>query len=258
MGLGTFKRFERTQDNRKNLVGWESVPVTVSEGWALELCGEAIDLDDLREALRPPFDPWVEEYLDGETARLLLRSKMWAGLGTTGEMMAEARRLVDQINGAHLVGQSDAKPITAGITLRFRADGTRDHVMIAATGHFKLEGMRVRMHLSNLAVGPPPEPAPSPMQRRIARAVDNEIVADFLTFIARLDNWFDLYKALELAEDLCGGETDAKRLEPRWKSLKRTANRYRHAPGPKHTLPPRPATIDEGREILLRIARAVI
>jgi hypothetical protein len=28
-------------------------------GWAVELTGDKIDVDDLRELLAPPFDPWL-------------------------------------------------------------------------------------------------------------------------------------------------------------------------------------------------------
>jgi hypothetical protein len=103
----------------------------VSEGWALELRGEKFDLDDLREGLRPPFDPWVEEYeLDG-AAMLLLRSKNWSGLYSTADMMADARRLIDQINAVHLVGQPDARPIEYGVTLRFGQNGKPLPIMLA-------------------------------------------------------------------------------------------------------------------------------
>jgi hypothetical protein len=49
-----------------------------SVGWAVELTGHPIDLDDLRETLQPPFDRWIEDYQSDEGMRPLLRTAAWA------------------------------------------------------------------------------------------------------------------------------------------------------------------------------------
>jgi hypothetical protein len=232
--------------------------ILVSAGWALELLGERFDLDDLREGLRPPFDPWVEEYQDGAQTRLLLRSNAWSELTSTGEMMAEAVRLIDHINGVLLVGQSDAQPISHGITLRFLEDGTRVPVLIAGSAQITLGGCRVR---GRVVVETPrsfKEPAASVMQERLQKADCQTVISDLLTFIIRADNWFDLFKAMESVERLIGGEAAAQALSSEWKRVRRTANRHRHAPSAKHTLPPKPPTIPEARNVVIGVARQVI
>jgi hypothetical protein len=50
-----------------------------SPGWAVELVGEKFDVDDFREMLPPPFDPWVEDYsMDGGSV-VILRTGTHAG-----------------------------------------------------------------------------------------------------------------------------------------------------------------------------------
>jgi len=47
--------------------------VSVSEGWAVCLVGDQIDVDDLRDMLIPPFDPWIESLIeDGVTKPTLV------------------------------------------------------------------------------------------------------------------------------------------------------------------------------------------
>lgn len=230
----------------------------VSAGWALELRGQKIDLDDLRESLRPPFDPWVEEYIEGGERLLLLRSDAWKELASTGEMMAEAARLIDHINGVLLIEHPDAKPISNGITLRFREDGSRVPVLIAASANITLEGCRVRGRAVVGSIEPPLEPTPSIMQVRLRAADQQPVVSDLLTFINRADNWFDLFKAMESVERLIGGEVAAQQISSDWKRVRRTANRHRHAPSPKHTLPTNPPSIPEARDLLIAVARHVI
>jgi hypothetical protein len=226
----------------------------VSEGWALELRGEKFDLDDLREGLRPPFDPWVEEYeLDG-AAMLLLRSKNWSGLYSTADMMADARRLIDQINAVHLVGQPDARPIEYGVTLRFGQNGKPLPIMLAATGNFTLQGGRSRTTIAGRK-DPSAEagPVPSPMQQRIARASSDDDTADLLGFVARANNWFDLYKAMECLERVAGGGHVLKALETDWATVRQTANCHRHAPNEaKFPFPLNPPDLDQARAVVLR------
>lgn len=230
----------------------------VSAGWALELCGDELDLDDLRNTLKPPFDPWVEDYNDGERAMLLLRSQTWANLETTGEMMDDARRLLELINGANCVAHSDARPLVPGITLRFDPNGNRLPIVIAATGNITLRGVRARGRFSVGDGGQTQEPVASPIQQWLQRANTDDRTADLLAFIARADNWFDIYKAMECIKKLnSGGATEI--LHPEWRRVQQTANCHRHAPNPDaYPLPARPTDLSEARDVLLLVARQVL
>lgn len=238
----------------------------VSAGWALELRGEQIDLDDVRQGLKPPFDPWVEDCRDGENEILLLRSHSWENAETTAEMMADAVRLIKHINGALLLEYPDAALISHGVTFRFDEDGLPLPVTIRGALNITLPALRARGRAVVESKTPKPEPTPSPMQMRLQKADELTVVSDLMTFLVRAENrveidtdtWFDVFKAIESVEALVGGEANAIKLAKDWKRAKQTANRYRHAPSPKHQLPKNPPSVDEAKSIVVAVARDVV
>lgn len=235
-----------------------------SAGWAVEITGERFDLDDLREMLRKPFDPWVEDYHLQGTIRLLLRSNSWATVADSSVVLEDARRLVTRINGAKLVLQSDSLPVSLGELFNFRSDGTRLPILIAATGHFKLSGFRMRGRATIASAEPPPPPTQSPLQNWLHGADTNNNHADLLEHLARADNWYDVYKSAEIIRRIAkrGGGIRAL-LEPtqssQWDRVWQMANCMRHAPDPvKYPLPAIPPTIEEARTLLFLAARVVL
>jgi hypothetical protein len=65
-------------------------------GWGVVLGGEALDLEDWREALKQPFDPWVMETEDEP----ILRSSLLNPATTASEAYELAKVLMEQVNGA--------------------------------------------------------------------------------------------------------------------------------------------------------------
>lgn len=169
-----------------------------SAGWAVEITGERIDLDDLRDMLKQPFDPWVEDYNDEGTVRLLLRSSSWSAAEDSAVVLEDARRLVTRINGAKLVLQSDSLPVSLGSLFNFGSDGTRLPILIAATAHIRLGGSRMRGWATVASANPPPPPRPSPLQNWLQEADTSSDRADLLEHLARADNWYDVYKSAEI------------------------------------------------------------
>jgi hypothetical protein len=230
----------------------------VSEGWAVALVGEDFDLDVARLNLRGPFDTWVEDYRVDGTSVLLLRSRGWSDMLKAREMLADADRLVTQINAIALLEQSDACPLTLGMAFRFDGNGKSLPIIVAAAGQMTITGGRVRFH--TVSIGAPlAMPAPSRMQDRLERAAETDSVADLLTFITRADNWFDLFKAMESLESLIPGKAHgAKKRFADWDRTRRTANYARHSPTKQEPLPPNPPTLDEARQILLAAVNQII
>lgn len=239
--------------------------MTVSPGWAIELQGEKLDLEDFESELAWLHTPWVER-VDGT---LLLRSTTWASLQDGGAVMEEGHRLIEQLNGAARLVHDDARDVRLGALRRFDDNGHPMPVTIAATLNVTLDGVRGR---GRAVVSPEPAAVsgPSLMQRAIAAAdkdaSDNR--AELLLHIARANNWFDLYKAMELAETIMGGEHElTKALKAQglggdhkiWKGVRNTANHYRHAPPKANALPSNPsATPDEGLIRILPTIRRVV
>lgn len=109
---------------------------------------------------------------------------------------------------------------------------------------------------------PAPPPKPSNPQRWLSIASEDDLLADALTYFARGDDWFDIFKALEcLFLRFGGGEKEF--LDLGWADageitrLKRTANFERHARR-KFIPPPRPMGRIEARDLLAKLmARAL-
>ena len=110
----------------------------------------------------------------------------------------------------------------------------------------------------NLVTPPPPEP--SATQGWMQASESNDDIADLLVYAGRADNWFDTYKAVEIAERMVGGEHNLQKLvgpaSTQLKNMRSTANFYRHARG--YYKPPVLTTQDEARSLLASIVRTVI
>ena len=154
------------------------------------------------------------------------------------------------------------------------------HVLLGASGagkssvlslHVFMEPRGGELRLKGRAVGvvlgsdgkpkPAPPPEPSNPQRWLSIAAEDDLLADALTYFARGDDWFDIFKALEcLFLRFGGGEKEFLDLD--WADageitrLKRTANFERHARR-KFVPPPRPMGRTEARDLLAKLmARA--
>jgi hypothetical protein len=92
--------------------------MTNSPGWVVELVGEKFDLDDLRNDLACPFDPWGEDYATDINSMPLLRSTSWTAFNKAGEVFRDAGRMIDRINGALLLIHPHAKPVKLGEPIR--------------------------------------------------------------------------------------------------------------------------------------------
>lgn len=234
-------------------------PMKNAEGWAVELKGEQIDIDDVREVLQPPFDPWIEDHLTGDSVVIpLLRTKAWAPLSKPADVTRDARRIVQRLNGAAILIHSDAKPIGVGFALKFDAAGKRIPMLSAASARLNLSLGRTRTR-DRVAAVTSATPSESSVQRWLRESDADEKRAELLLHLTRADNWYDLFKSAELVRKLAGGETALKSALgpdwPYWRSMFRTANCYRHAPdSEKYPLPAPPAELEEAREFLFKLA----
>lgn len=231
-------------------------------GWAIELIGEKFDIDDLRNYLVSPFDPWVEDYSTDTGPTPLLRSSGWTAFNKAGEVFRDAGRMIDRINGALLLIHPDAKPVKLGQPIRFGDDGKRQHILFAETGHFRLTGGRVRMTIGERSVVSVSN-AQSRLQKWLKEAELDDTRAELFVHLNRADNWFDLFKSAELARKLAGGKNKLYHVlgcdKKEWERIWQTANCYRHAPDPaKYPLPAPPAAFEAAREFMLKVISRIL
>jgi hypothetical protein len=226
-------------------------------GWGAMLAGDPLDLEDWRETLKQSFDPWVTT----AEARLILRSSRLDGEAKPIAAYERAKALMDEVNGALRASRRTGIVRLDGVAEVFH-DGRCRPVAIEQM----VSAVRIREGFVATLLGadgkPKPDPAPRPseVQRWLSIAAEDDLLADALTYFARGDDWFDVYKALECLEMRFGGEEEFRSLgwadKGKIKLLKRTANSGRHA-RKKFDPPPHPMERTEARDLLAQLmARA--
>jgi len=233
-------------------------------GWGVVLGGHAFDLELWREAFKQPFDPldpWVMETKFGP----ILRSSQLDGAATASAAYERAKALMDEVNGAMRASRRTETVRLEGI-VEILSDETVRRQLFEQTGEvLRLKGRAVGGIGLDGAPEPPKPDEPSEPQQWLSIAAEDDLLADALTYFARGDDWFDVYKALECLEMRFGGARKGQVERFRglgWadpdkiKLLKQTANSGRHA-RKKFDPPPDPMEWTEARDLLAKLmARA--
>jgi hypothetical protein len=236
---------------------------TSGPGWIAEVQGHCFDLAYWEQSLRRPFDPICERIPYGDSTVWALRSKTFDQLQTAEEVRDRATVLIDLLNGA-LSAQCGAEPLTLQRVARIDASGNL-HFTHFAELHESMRLMEtltaeVRDMHGNLIA--PPSPAASQAQRWVQAAERSNDVADMLIFAGRANNWFDIYKALELAQSLAGGRSGRKlnvllgRANDEFERMQRTANMHRHARSKDP--PPNPMALADAMSLLPFVIRTLL
>lgn len=200
-------------------------------GWGIVLKGHDFDLGDWKDALKPPYDPWVEETKVG----LVLRALRFDQATAPEQVNDLAESVLDLLNGALAISHRAKEVENDGIVELMEDGSARRHVFAKPLG---LE-MRVKAGAAAVVIGPDgkskpdPEPVRSLPQRWLKITDADGYLADALIYYSRGDDWFDIFKALECLFARFGGEVKFKARE--WVDkgkvdrLRQTANNQRHA-----------------------------
>jgi len=212
-------------------------------------------------SLRPPFDPWCERIFRDGSEALALRSGAFDLARTASEAWGRAVPLVHMVNGA-FAAEAGMEPLSIRAIVRpggeeewfppvFPEGAVRiDGEIPAAPGGICGED-------DTLVPGPAPEP--SAIRRLIRAAGKDGAVADLLVLMGRADNWLDVHKTLELAEELCGGGCQLAGLlggqSAKYTGIRSTASFHRFG----HGRPPKvPERLSDARRFLSLAVRAVL
>lgn len=227
-------------------------------GWYARLEGDSVDLEDWCHSLNKPFDPVALKLADGET---VLSSSEFADAASASEVRERALTLIGRMNGA-LSLWNDARPVRFAGVYRVDDEGKRHTILFAEAA---IELNRCVMRATAVILGldgkpiPPAPPTPSKPQDWNRLAATSDDVSDLLDHLGRADNWFDIYKAIELAERIAGNERKLVKLFAgtgvEVKRLKMSANFYRHARAPR---PAEPFSLKEARSTITYIAQRVL
>ena len=240
--------------------------------WGACLSGHNLDLLDWAEVLKQPFDPWVDVIERAGETLFVLRSEQFNRATSADELLALAGSLVARLNGA-LALERSCKRVATSTVVEYSEMGAPRLRVFAQVG---VAEERSRAYALAVAIGPhdaplpPPPPEPSASQRWISSADDHDakgdvathradLLSDLLVHLGRCDNWFDIYKTIEFAELLAGGEHKLQNLagtdRARIKNARVTANFHRHA---RTHRPDNPVTLNEAHEAARVAARIVL
>jgi hypothetical protein len=234
-------------------------------GWGVLLIGHAFDLEDCRDMLKQPFEPWVAECHEG----LALRSESFDTAASSSEVHERSKLLMSWLNGA-LTLCTGGGPIKCGGVVQFKADGTEHRTSFLeavglVTGRAKARGFASVLGLDGKPL-PPPPPRPSDVQEWMRISEEDDVISDAIVYYSRSDNWFDIWKCLEclvmrFGDKKKGAERSFKGLlwisEDRFDLLARTANHERHA-RKKFDPPDDPMPKGEAKELLGTLLRRAL
>lgn len=233
----------------------------MSNIWGVALEGHEFDLADWRELFAAPFAPWVELVPTMSSSMInVLRSREFDSANEAVEVYAMALPLMERLNGAALLARACDAVSFGGVAQIADGIASRHHFMTAVS----ILG-RARVTAAGVVTGPDgelcpaPERTPSNAQNWVAKADQNELIAELLTHVFRATNWYDLYKAMELAEAIEGSKHKFwDRLGSRrgeWKAVRATANYFRHA---RSYRPPQLVDLATARALLIAITQDIL
>jgi hypothetical protein len=124
----------------------EETMANISPGWAVELTGNRIDLDEFRESLKAPISLWIEDYSTEDGVIPILHSVTWKNLSEASQVIQDAMRIIERLNGVALLIHSDAQPVKIGQVMKFDSDGKRKSIIFGITAHFTATGQGASHH----------------------------------------------------------------------------------------------------------------
>lgn len=235
-------------------------------GWGVELTGHPVILDAWADRLAVPFEPWIERHTHNGRQITALRSSAISNAVDSQDARRIGKIELDHIKGAMAIESGPlAVPIDLGSSINVQPDGTihechfievHDAVIVTS-----MTAVQIVARDAHGVIFAPPPPARSRAQTVHAAAVQNPLISKMLAHAGRATDWYEMYKALEVAEDLVGGEKVLQQISGlsarRFKDLKQTINFERHS-GKKHQPPKRPVPKGEATSLVLATANRTL
>jgi hypothetical protein len=233
--------------------------IALEPGWYVQLLGDKTDLEDWVYTFNKPFDPVALQDVDGT---VFLKSSEFDEAQTAEEVREKGLALVGRMNGA-IALMHGARPVRLGAIVRVDNRGRRNAHVFAEMVAIELG--RCIMRATAVVLGPdgrpvpPPPPQPSAAQAWNSLAAEEDDYADLLEQTGKADSWYEIYKAIEIAEHIAGGKHKLVRMlgsaRAACERMRRTANYYRHARAPR---PPTLTKLGEAKPLLHFMVQTVL
>jgi hypothetical protein len=231
--------------------------------WAVQLEGAHLDIQAWEMALPDLSNYRVEKVPQASKMVFALCGPPLQQFTEARDVCAKALSFIEQMNGLMWLAYR-AEPLCFGGTVfQLGANGSVGvTVMVGFGPAIRLGGLRPVITVTQAdGTVVASTPATDPVLRHALLAAEQSAdVMDLLVQMGRADNWYDLYKAIELAERLVGGEPALRNLmghqSGAFKAVRTTANFFRHArthrPGTLSTMEDARALLAQAVEIVLR------
>jgi hypothetical protein len=151
-----------------------------------------IDLQEATELFRSGGQIVRSGVLPDQEAIVLLAHE-FERLRETIEVHDTAQRILNPLNAILYLEDPARKPLTISSVHRRGENGEWTIAIVATSASFRLRGAKARGQAGSLG-GPMP---PTPQSIWIQTGLDEEVVADVLSYLRGSPDWFDLYKAYE-------------------------------------------------------------
>jgi hypothetical protein len=188
--------------------------------WAIDLHGEPMDLGEAAYLFARDAEVCIRTgIVPTNSAATALVAKEFEPLLTPREVHSAGERIVDFLNGILFLDDPARQPITIGGVHERRPNGQWSTAIIVASAEMKLRGGKVRFGVKEKT---------SPQTAWMVAGLNDEIVADVLTYLRGHPDWFDLYKAYEAMRADVGDKSG-----PLWpdehRDFRRDAQLHRHS-----------------------------
>jgi hypothetical protein len=224
----------------------EAAVSDIIPGWAVEVTGDDFDIQDAMVVFAPGYRLTIQPFKHEGNTIYLLRNTGWSEQSSPREITADAEQIVRELNGALLIAHGDSKPLSAGRILRWNADGNLMRFLITGSANITLDPCRCRSHATSSNPIEPPQPL---AQAWLDRANDSDLMSEMLATLGRATDWFDLFKAIELAQSVLKDDFEklGRAREKLWNSARRSANFRRHSKAKQEPMLEPDLTFDQAK-----------
>jgi hypothetical protein len=198
--------------------------------WAVRLSGEMIDLREAAE-LFGCGRQIVRDYALPESEAIVLQADEFELLQDETEVYDAAERILVALNAVLYLEDPARRPLAIS-SVHKRSDGGNWSIAVfPKSASFRIRGVKARGQVGNLGAPPPP----TPQSIWVQTGLNEEVVADVLSYLRGTPDWIALYKAYEAMNKDVNALKLGKGPVPGWPSqtkisaFRREAQLHRHS-----------------------------
>jgi hypothetical protein len=160
--------------------------------WAVRLSGEVMDLEEATGLFGSGHQTVRDNVLPEREAKVL-QADEFELLQEETDVYDSAERILVALNAVLYLEDPARRPLTISSVHRRSDSGNWRIAFFAESGSIRLRGAKARGQAGNLGAPPPP----TPQSIWVQMGLNEEVVADVLSYLRGTPDWIALYKAYE-------------------------------------------------------------